>query len=47
VRDWLGHADLATTRVGLQHARKAFETHRESFAHEGEKAASTAGETTD
>ena len=40
VRDWLGHADmattsryLATTRVGLQHARRAFEQHRESFAH--------------
>jgi integrase len=41
VRDWLGHADmattsryLATTRVGLQHARRAFEQHRESFAHD-------------
>ena len=34
VRDWLGHADLATTsrylattRVGLRHARAAFERH--------------------
>jgi integrase len=45
VRDWLGHADLATTsrylattRVGLQQARKVFESHRdtrpESFAHD-------------
>ncbi|HUL72869.1 MAG TPA: site-specific integrase [Vicinamibacterales bacterium] len=40
VRDWLGHADmattsryLATTRVGLQHARRAFEQHRDGFAH--------------
>jgi integrase len=39
VRDWLGHADMATTgrypattRVGLQHARRAFEQHREVFA---------------
>jgi integrase len=40
VRDWLGHADLATTskylattRVGLQQARRVFEQHRDSFAH--------------
>jgi integrase len=39
VRDWLGHADLATTsrylattRVGLQHARRVFEQHRAFFA---------------
>jgi integrase len=37
VRDWLGHADLATTsqylattRVGLQQARRVFEQHRAS-----------------
>jgi integrase len=42
VRDWLGHADLATTsrylattRVGLQQARRVFEQHRaDSFAHD-------------
>ena len=41
VRDWLGHADLATTsrylsttRVGLQQARKVFEQHRALFAHD-------------
>jgi integrase len=40
VRDWLGHADmattskyLATTRVGLQQARRVFEQHRAGFAH--------------
>jgi integrase len=40
VRDWLGHADLATTskylattRVGLQQARRVFEQHRGEFAH--------------
>jgi integrase len=45
VRDWLGHADmattsryLATTRVGLQHARRAFEQHREAFAHDSHTA---------
>jgi integrase len=39
VRDWLGHAEmattsryLATTRVGLQHARRAFEAHSARFA---------------
>ena len=44
VRDWLGHADmattsryLATTRVGLQQARKAFEQYREGFAHDSHK----------
>jgi integrase len=41
VRDWLGHADMATTskylsttRTGLQQARRQFERHRESFAHD-------------
>lgn len=44
VRDWLGHADmattsryLATTRVGLQQARKVFELHRAGFAHDSHK----------
>jgi integrase len=39
VRDWLGHADmattsryLATTRVGLQQARRVFVQHRAGFA---------------
>jgi integrase len=41
VRDWLGHAEmamtsryLATTRVGLQQARRVFEQHRAGFAHD-------------
>lgn len=41
VRDWLGHADLATTsrylattRVGLQQARVAFDHYRDGFAHD-------------
>jgi hypothetical protein len=39
VRDWLGHADmatgryLATTRVGLQQARRVFEQPLAGFAH--------------
>jgi len=47
VRDWLGHADLATTsrylattRAGLQQARRAFERRSaESFAHDSHTAA--------
>jgi integrase len=52
VRDWLGHADmattsryLATTRVGLQHARRAFELHREGFAHDSHTAPESATDT--
>ncbi|HYN08034.1 MAG TPA: site-specific integrase [Vicinamibacterales bacterium] len=47
VRDWLGHADmattskyLATTRVGLQQARRVFEQHRAGFAHDSHTAES-------
>lgn len=49
VRDWLGHADmattsryLATTRVGLQHARRAFEQHRDGFAQDSHTTSSEA-----
>jgi integrase len=41
VRDWLGHADLATTsrylatnRVGLQQARATFDLFRDGFTHD-------------
>jgi integrase len=53
VRDWLGHADLATTsrylsttRVGLQQARRAFEENRAKLAQNSHKSDSKADDLT-